>query len=66
LVRICSEITFFRCRAEASERRQSAFVIVLNSGPLAGSGEGTALDAGGFPGEDIEHEPPGVRSATDR
>jgi hypothetical protein len=54
-VRMRSEIAFFCCRAEVSERFQSSLVIVLKTGALFRAGEGAALDAGDFSGEDIEH-----------
>jgi hypothetical protein len=54
-VRMRSEIAFFCCRAEVSERFQSSLVIVLKTGAWFRAGEDAALDAGVFSGEGVLH-----------
>ena len=55
IVRIRADADARRCRAEASERRQSSLVIVLKRGPGEGGGKLAAADAGGLAGEGVLH-----------
>ena len=54
-VRMRSEIAFFCCRAEASERFQSSLVIVLKTAPLFRAGEEPTAEAGRSSGEGVLH-----------
>src|SRR5690606_6980492 len=55
VVRIRADADARRCRAKASERRQSSLVIVEKSGLPAGFGELSTADAGWPAGKRVSH-----------